>query len=270
MPPRPADRGDGDHADRPGRRRRPRRRRSAGWWSTTRARPRRTSSRSAPAWSRRLAAQAPAGPPQRDRSPATTIRRVSDVDELVGHRVVATDPRGGPRRHRGDRGRRRAGPGRRARRVKMVGTGHSFTAISAPEAHHAAPDQPAPASSSVDRDAMTVTALAGTQLKDAQRRARARSGCSLHNMGDIDEQTLAGATSTGTHGTGGVVGRRCRRRSPASSWSPAPARCVRATRDREPRAPRVRPARPRRARRAHHDHLPGRAALRARGRTRRR
>ena len=29
-------------------------------------------------------------------------------------------------------------------------------------------------------------------------------GLSLHNMGDIAEQTLAGATSTGTHGTGGV------------------------------------------------------------------
>ena len=32
-----------------------------------------------------------------------------------------------------------------------------------------------------------------------------RLGLSLHNMGDIAEQTLAGATSTGTHGTGGVA-----------------------------------------------------------------
>jgi FAD/FMN-containing dehydrogenase len=32
-----------------------------------------------------------------------------------------------------------------------------------------------------------------------------RLGLSLHNMGDIAEQTLAGAVSTGTHGTGGVA-----------------------------------------------------------------
>ena len=43
-------------------------------------------------------------------------------------------------------------------------------------------------------------------------------------MGDIAEQTLAGATSTGTHGTGGVAA-GSPPRSPASSWSPAPARC---------------------------------------------
>ena len=30
-------------------------------------------------------------------------------------------------------------------------------------------------------------------------------GLSLHNMGDIAEQTLAGAISTGTHGTGGTA-----------------------------------------------------------------
>ena len=59
---------------------------------------------------------------------------------------------------------------------------------------------------------MTVTARAGTPLKHPQRRLEAL-GLSLHNMGDIAEQTLAGAISTGTHGTGG----RGRRRSPPSS-----------------------------------------------------
>jgi L-gulono-1,4-lactone dehydrogenase len=57
------------------------------------------------------------------------------------------------------------------------------------------------------------------EVADAVRRARARAGTllndlnltlerlglSLHNMGDIAEQTLAGATSTGTHGTGGTA-----------------------------------------------------------------
>jgi FAD-linked oxidoreductase len=56
----------------------------------------------------------------------------------------------------------------------------------------------------VDRDAMTVTAYAGTQLKVLNDELE-RLGLSLHNMGDIAEQTLAGAVSTGTHGTGGVA-----------------------------------------------------------------
>src|SRR5690606_4214601 len=57
---------------------------------------------------------------------------------------------------------------------------------------------------SVDRRAMTVTAHAGTRLRDLNAELE-RLGLSLHNMGDIAEQTLAGAVSTGTHGSGGVV-----------------------------------------------------------------
>jgi len=87
--------------------------------------------------------------------------------------------------------------------VKMVGTGHSFTAISAPE-HTMLRPTGLGGITAVDRDAMTVTALAGTRLEDLNRGIEAL-GLSLHNMGDIAEQTLAGATSTGTHGTGGVV-----------------------------------------------------------------
>jgi FAD-linked oxidoreductase len=85
--------------------------------------------------------------------------------------------------------------------VKMVGTGHSFTAISAPEATMLTPGGMR-GILAVDREAMTVTALAGTQLKVLNAELE-RLGLSLHNMGDIAEQTLAGATSTGTHGTGG-------------------------------------------------------------------
>ncbi|CAM5717436.1 hypothetical protein STENM223S_03726 [Streptomyces tendae] len=48
---------------------------------------------------------------------------------------------------------------------------------------------------------MTVTVEAGTPLKRLNL-ALAREGLSLTNMGDIMEQTVAGATSTGTHGTG--------------------------------------------------------------------
>ncbi len=87
--------------------------------------------------------------------------------------------------------------------VKMPGTGHSFTSIAAPEGIMLDPSG-LRGITEVDRDAMTVTARAGTQLK-ALNAGLEGLGLSLHNMGDIAEQTIAGATSTGTHGTGGVV-----------------------------------------------------------------
>ena len=88
------------------------------------------------------------------------------------------------------------------RRVKMLGSGHSFTAISAPVDVMLRPDLLS-GITHVDREALTVTALAGTPLHVLNHELE-RLGLSLNNMGDIAEQTLAGATSTGTHGTGGV------------------------------------------------------------------
>ncbi|MEU6208478.1 D-arabinono-1,4-lactone oxidase [Streptomyces sp. NPDC047023] len=85
-------------------------------------------------------------------------------------------------------------------RVKAVGTGHSFTAAAATDGVLVRP-QALAGIRSVDRAAGTVTVEAGTVLKDLNR-ALAREGLSLTNMGDIMEQTVSGATSTGTHGTG--------------------------------------------------------------------
>ncbi|GAB4002928.1 D-arabinono-1,4-lactone oxidase [Nocardioides ultimimeridianus] len=85
--------------------------------------------------------------------------------------------------------------------VKMPGTGHSFTGIARPE-HTLLRPQGMTGIVAVDREAMTVTARAGTQLKVLNAELEGL-GLSLHNMGDIAEQTLAGAISTGTHGTGG-------------------------------------------------------------------
>lgn len=87
--------------------------------------------------------------------------------------------------------------------VKMVGTGHSFTDVAAPEHTMLLPTH-LTGIRSVDREAMTVTAAAGTPLHVLNRELE-RLGLSLHNMGDIAEQTLAGAISTGTHGSGGHV-----------------------------------------------------------------
>lgn len=87
--------------------------------------------------------------------------------------------------------------------VKAAGAGHSFTGIANPGRGV----QLAPGPSgivSVDRAAMTVTAYAGTRLHRLNELLEGL-GLSLHNMGDIAEQTLAGAISTGTHGTGGRV-----------------------------------------------------------------
>ncbi|MER6199288.1 D-arabinono-1,4-lactone oxidase [Streptomyces sp. NPDC001586] len=85
-------------------------------------------------------------------------------------------------------------------RVKAVGTGHSFTAAAATDGVLVRPHALA-GIRAVDRTAGTVTVEAGTVLKDLNR-ALAREGLSLTNMGDIMEQTVSGATSTGTHGTG--------------------------------------------------------------------
>ncbi|GGW20632.1 FAD-linked oxidoreductase [Streptomyces capoamus] len=93
---------------------------------------------------------------------------------------------------------------RRARedglKVKAVGTGHSFTSIAATDGVLIRPHL-LTGIRTIDRAAMTVTAEAGTPLKRLNA-ALAREGLSLTNMGDIMEQTVSGATSTGTHGTG--------------------------------------------------------------------
>ncbi|MBA5220865.1 D-arabinono-1,4-lactone oxidase [Streptomyces griseoaurantiacus] len=85
-------------------------------------------------------------------------------------------------------------------RVKAVGTGHSFTSIATTDGLLIRPDL-LTGIRSVDRAAGTVTVEAGTPLKRLNE-ALAREGLSLTNMGDIMEQTVSGATGTGTHGTG--------------------------------------------------------------------
>lgn len=93
---------------------------------------------------------------------------------------------------------------RRARedglKVKPVGTGHSFTPAAATDGLLIRPEL-LTGIRRIDREAGTVTVEAGTPLKRLNT-ALAREGLSLTNMGDIMEQTVSGATSTGTHGTG--------------------------------------------------------------------
>lgn len=58
----------------------------------------------------------------------------------------------------------------------------------------------------VDQSAMQVTVQAGIRLKDLVVELE-KHGLALANLGSIAEQSLAGALSTGTHGTG--IGFRC-------------------------------------------------------------
>ncbi|MEU1804796.1 D-arabinono-1,4-lactone oxidase [Streptomyces sp. NPDC019937] len=85
-------------------------------------------------------------------------------------------------------------------RVKPVGTGHSFTTTAATDGVLIRPDRLVGVRE-VDREAGTVTVAAGTSLRQLNETLSGH-GLSLTNMGDIMEQTVAGATSTGTHGTG--------------------------------------------------------------------
>ncbi len=84
--------------------------------------------------------------------------------------------------------------------VKAVGAGHSFTAIAA------APGIQMDLAGldgvlHVDAKLRQVTLGAGTNLYQLPA-LLAPHGLAMENLGDIDRQTIAGATSTGTHGTG--------------------------------------------------------------------
>jgi L-gulono-1,4-lactone dehydrogenase len=89
-------------------------------------------------------------------------------------------------------------------RVRMAGTGHSFTPAAVTDGVLLLP-QRLTAIRSVDPVAGTATAEAGCPLRVLNAELLAR-GLSLANMGDIQVQTVAGAVQTGTHGTGRDTG----------------------------------------------------------------
>jgi L-gulonolactone oxidase len=114
---------------------------------------------------------------------AAAVRRPVDTDELLSDiRALAAD----------------------GRRVKAVGSGHSFSDIAA------ADDVRLDLTGldrlvAVDRAARLVTVQGGMSLRELNR-VLAEPGLALPNLGDIDTQTVAGALATGTHGTGARLG----------------------------------------------------------------
>ncbi|GHD28332.1 FAD-linked oxidoreductase [Nocardiopsis kunsanensis] len=89
-------------------------------------------------------------------------------------------------------------------RVRMVGSGHSFTDVAVTDGVLLCPTSLA-GLRSVDHERGTATVDAGMALCDFNE-ALAREGLALANMGDIAVQTVAGAVQTGTHGTGRDAG----------------------------------------------------------------
>ena len=88
----------------------------------------------------------------------------------------------------------------RGLRVRASGSGHSFTPIALTDGVMIRGDR-LDRLLSVDRAAGSVKVEAGIVLRDLNRRLD-ELGLAFENLGDIDRQTLAGAISTGTHGTG--------------------------------------------------------------------
>jgi len=93
---------------------------------------------------------------------------------------------------------------RRGQTVKVVGAGHSFTDIACTTGRLVRLDGYGRVLE-VDRERCLVTVEAGIRLRDLNERLAAE-GLALANLGDIDVQTVAGAISTGTHGTGAALG----------------------------------------------------------------
>lgn len=86
------------------------------------------------------------------------------------------------------------------RRVRPVGSGHSFTAIARPADLQLSLEH-LTGVLAADRATGRVRVLAGTPLR-VLNEALDLLGLAMPNLGDIDAQTVSGATATGTHGTG--------------------------------------------------------------------
>ncbi|WP_026875942.1 D-arabinono-1,4-lactone oxidase [Jiangella gansuensis] len=89
-------------------------------------------------------------------------------------------------------------------RVRPVGAGHSFTPIAATDGVQVRLDRLSGLISldpAGDDGSATATVAAGTRLHELNTALAAR-GYGLTNMGDVAVQTVSGAISTGTHGSG--------------------------------------------------------------------
>ncbi|HEX9548952.1 MAG TPA: D-arabinono-1,4-lactone oxidase [Acidimicrobiales bacterium] len=94
--------------------------------------------------------------------------------------------------------------GAQGQRVKVVGAGHSFTDVACTDGVQISLDNYGRLLR-VDRELGRVTVQAGIQLHTLNEALAAR-GLGMENLGDIAYQSIAGAISTSTHGTGARFG----------------------------------------------------------------
>ena len=88
--------------------------------------------------------------------------------------------------------------------IRVVGSGHSFVPLCKTDDVLLTIDE-LNGVLSVDTGLAQATVAAGSKLSSLGKPLLA-AGLALQNMGDIDKQSLAGAVSTGTHGTGPTLG----------------------------------------------------------------
>ena len=88
----------------------------------------------------------------------------------------------------------------RGLKVRAAGSGHSFTPVALTNGLHLTLSG-MKGVRHVDRTGRRVTVSAGTTINELVRVLR-QEGLSMVNQGDIDSQAIAGALTTGTHGTG--------------------------------------------------------------------
>lgn len=89
-------------------------------------------------------------------------------------------------------------------RLRVAGSGHSFTAIACTDGVQVDLRNYAGVVSA-DQASGLVTVQAGITLSRLNEELAAR-GLAMPNLGDVTYQTVAGAISTGTHGTGALLG----------------------------------------------------------------
>ncbi|MCK2245145.1 MULTISPECIES: D-arabinono-1,4-lactone oxidase [unclassified Crossiella] len=89
--------------------------------------------------------------------------------------------------------------------VRPLGSGHSFSAVGSPEGGLALDLSDWRGVIAADHQTGLVTVRAGTPLHQLNHELD-QLGLAMTNLGDIDRQTVAGAISTGTHGTGASFG----------------------------------------------------------------
>lgn len=88
--------------------------------------------------------------------------------------------------------------------VRCAGSGHSFTPVVGTSGLLLSLSQ-MKGVKNIDREKRRVTAAAGTTINELGQVLK-QNGLSMVNQGDIDSQALAGAFTTGTHGTGATLG----------------------------------------------------------------